>query len=191
MLRRGFADPVHEAQAAFRALLEATAQPGTLVRLPEPETPPPLAPAAAAIALALCDAETPLWLSAALATEPVRTWLRFHVGSSLVADPQAAAFAFAAGDEAPFERLAIGTDEAPERSSTLVLTVSAFGEGTALRLAGPGVETETVVAVAGVGTSFVAWRARNHALYPRGVDVLLVAGDRAMALPRTTLIREV
>lgn len=190
MLARGFADPVHDAQAAFRALLEATARPGTVVSLPQPTAPPPLPPAAAAIALALCDGDTPVWLDDRLASAPVRAWLRFHAASPLVADIGAATFAFASGDEAPFDALATGTDEAPERSATLVLLVDAFGAGCALRLGGPGIAEETVLRVAGLPNGFVGWRARNFALYPRGVDVILVSGTEAAALPRSTAVRE-
>lgn len=190
MLARGFADPVHDAQAAFRALLEATARPGTVVSLPQPDTPPPLPSAAAAIALALCDGDTPVWLDGRLASPPVRAWLRFHAASPIVADPGAAAFAFACGDAAPFDALATGSDEAPERSATLVLLVEAFGTGCALRLSGPGIAGETVLRVAGLPNGFVSWRARNFALYPRGVDVVLVSGTEAAALPRTTVVRE-
>lgn len=190
MLARGFADPVHDAQAAFRALLEATARPGTVVSLPQPETPPPLPPAAAAIALALCDGDTPLWLDDRLASTPVREWLRFHAATPLVADPSLAAFAFACGDAAPFDALATGTDEAPERSATLILSVEAFGMGRPLRLAGPGIAGETLLRVSGLPNRFAAWRARNLALYPRGVDVVLVSGTEAAALPRTTVVQE-
>jgi alpha-D-ribose 1-methylphosphonate 5-triphosphate synthase subunit PhnH len=34
------------------------------------------------------------------------------------------------------------------------------------------------------------WR-RNHALFPRGVDLILCAGDKLTALPRTVAIEEV
>lgn len=190
MLEAGFADPVHEAQATFRALLEATARPGTILALPKPQAPLPLPPAAGAIALTLCDSDTPVWLAPPLASEAVRSWLRFHAGSPLVDNPGKAAFAFAVGMDVPFDNLAAGTDEAPERSATLVLGVDGFGRGAALHLSGPGVAKETTLHVAGLAPGFIAWRARNHALYPRGVDVILVAGREAAALPRTTSIRE-
>lgn len=190
MLTPGFADPVHDAQRAFRPLLEATARPGTIVRLPQLDAPPPLPSAAAAIVLALCDGDTPIWLAPGLAAHPLRAWLRFHAGSPLVADAARAAFAIAMAEQAPLHDLAIGTDEAPEQSATLVLMVEGFGHGATLRLCGPGIADETTLRVAGLAPGFVGWRARNHALYPRGVDVILVAAHQAVALPRTTAIRE-
>ena len=58
----GFAEPVLGAQSSFRAMLHALSHPGRIVELPDvPQAPAPLGPAMAALALALCDADTPLW----------------------------------------------------------------------------------------------------------------------------------
>ncbi len=184
----GFADPAREAQACFRRLLEATARPGTIVRLDAPAAPPPLSPAAAALALTLCDADTPIWLEARLATAETCAWLRFHTGCPIVADEAEAAFVFATAALASPDRLASGSDEYPDRSATLVLEVDGIGAGEGLMLRGPGIEGETRLAVSGLPAWFRPWRERNAALYPRGVDAVLVAADRLVALPRSTTI---
>ena len=131
-LAPGFADPPLAAQACFRRLLEAMARPGTVVTLDPPPAPPPLAPAAGAVALTLCDADTPVWLDAALAVPAVLDWLRFHAGCRIVAAPEEAAFAFAADPAVPFDRFQVGSDEYPDRSATVVLQIDAFGAGAAL-----------------------------------------------------------
>ncbi|MBL8584289.1 MAG: phosphonate C-P lyase system protein PhnH, partial [Rhizobiaceae bacterium] len=55
-LEGGFAQPVFDAQAVFRAVMDAMARPGSVHAIGERATPPsPLLPATAAVALALCD----------------------------------------------------------------------------------------------------------------------------------------
>ncbi len=44
--------------------------------------------------------------------------------------------------------------------------------------------------VDGLPADFIAQWAANHALYPRGVDMVLCAGDRLCALPRSVQIGE-
>jgi alpha-D-ribose 1-methylphosphonate 5-triphosphate synthase subunit PhnH len=187
-LSAGFVDPVRDAQAAFRALLDATARPGTLAALPAPAEPPPapLDPAAASVALALCDADTPVYLADALASGGVPDWLRFHCGCRIVADAAEAAFAFAAG-RLP-DALGTGSDLYPDQSATLVLQVAALGRGAALLLSGPGIDGTQAVRVAGLPDGFVAARAANRALYPRGIDLILVAGHQVLCLPRSTAV---
>lgn len=190
-LAPGFADPPLAAQAAFRRLLDAMARPGTVLSLEAPPAPPPLAPAAGAIALTLCDADTAIWLDPALRTPEVIAWLRFHTGCRVVQAAEEAAFAFAAQATAmPLDRLSTGSDEFPDRSATAVFQVARLGAGTPLRLTGPGIETTTTLRVEGLPPGFIEWRRRNHTAYPRGVDVVLVAATSIAALPRSTAVTE-
>ncbi|MBP0495368.1 phosphonate C-P lyase system protein PhnH [Roseomonas indoligenes] len=184
----GFADPVVDAQSTFRAVLEAMARPGRVQRLPAPPAPPaPLSPAAGAVLLALADGETPLWLDAgADASE----WARFHAGCPVAADAGGAEFVLAVGTPPALSALEAGTDEDPHRSATLILQVAALEEGTGWRLTGPGIEHEHRLHVTGAPDGFLAQWAANRALSPRGVDVILCAGDRVAALPRGTSIKE-
>ncbi|MEJ1938933.1 phosphonate C-P lyase system protein PhnH, partial [Nostoc sp. NIES-2111] len=120
----GFASPVHDAQAAFRSVMMAMARPGTVRRIESvPGTPPALEPAAAAVALALCDFETPVWLDPALAgDEAVTSFLAFHTGAPLTASMAAAHFAFLprGADVPEFTAFAQGELAYPDRSATLV-----------------------------------------------------------------------
>lgn len=190
-LAPGFADPPLAAQAVFRRLLDTMARPGTVASLEALPAPSPLAPAAGAIALTLCDADTAVWLDTALRTPEAIAWLRFHTGCRVVEASEDAAFAFAAdASAAPLDRLSTGSDEFPDRSATAVLQVARLGAGVPLRLAGPGIETTTTLHVDGLPAGFVTWWRRNHAAYPRGVDVVLVAGTEVAGLPRSTAVME-
>jgi alpha-D-ribose 1-methylphosphonate 5-triphosphate synthase subunit PhnH len=184
----GFADPVAEAQATFRAVLDAMARPGKLHHAGEHlVAPAPLDGATAAVLLTLIDNETPLWVDPA--ADASRTWLAFHCGASIVDAPGDAAFALALSLP-EIAALSSGSDEAPEESATLILQVEALGRGTRYRLAGPGLREPVVLAASGMPANFVAaWR-QNHALYPRGVDMILCAGTTLAALPRSVSIEE-
>ncbi len=181
----GFADPVAEAQASFRAILEALARPGRVQRLGAGLRPPaPLLPAAAAALLTLADAETPLWHDAGA---EVDGWLRFHCGSP-AAPLGSARFVLACGAMPALASLDLGTDEAPETSAMLIVQVAGLEEGRGWRLTGPGIEREHRLAVAGLPMDFLAaWQVQGRG-FPRGVDVLLCAGERLAALPRTTKV---
>jgi len=178
----GFADPVRDAQATFRAVLAAMAAPGSVHELEDGlRAPAPLAPASAAMLLTLVDFDTPLWLdNAAL---PARDWAVFHTGAPLSQAPHAR-FALALGCP-DFTQFPSGNDEAPEESCTLILQVRALGTGVAYRLQGPGLREATELRADGLPDDFAARWAANHALFPRGIDIILCAGNRIAALPRS------
>lgn len=188
MLTAGFPDPVLDAQATFRAVLEAMSRPGRIQRAGTGLTPPaPLNQAAAAVLLTLADADTTLWLDAGANAD---AWLRFHCGAPVVADAAVADFVLASGTPPALAKLAQGTEEEPQRGATLVLQVEALEEGAGWRLSGPGIEREHRLRVTGAPEGFLAARAANRAAFPCGVDVVLCAADRLAALPRTVMIAE-
>lgn len=187
----GLADPVLESQRIFRVLLDALAHPGRIVVMPGPDSSPaPIHGAAAAICLALVDHETPLWLDAAAARGGMAEFVRFHCGCQVVEAPEQARFAVVSDPDAmpPLARFDIGTDEFPDRSATVIVQTRGLSEGPGRRLTGPGIAGESRLEVSGLPASL--WRAldANHALFPRGVDVLLTDGARLVALPRTTKV---
>jgi alpha-D-ribose 1-methylphosphonate 5-triphosphate synthase subunit PhnH len=187
MMRPGFAEPVQDAQSCFRAVLEALSRPGRVQTLKSAPTPPaPLHPATAAVLLTLADAETSLHHDAGADSD---AWLRFHCGCPMVAAGQAA-FVLAVTPPPALATLQAGTDEEPERGATLVLQVESLEAGNGWRLRGPGIEAEHRLLVRGLPEGFLADRAAQRGLFPRGVDVVLCAGHRIAALPRTTLIEE-
>jgi alpha-D-ribose 1-methylphosphonate 5-triphosphate synthase subunit PhnH len=190
-LAPGFDDPIADAQSSFRALLQVMSHPGRIAEIAAArqfKTVPGLSAAAAATALSLCDLETPVWLDPACAA--AAEWLRFHCGSPIVDDPSLARFAFAAGIASlpPLQRFELGSDEFPDRSTTLVLEVGGLAQGGKMGLTGPGIETAEHLGIDGPDTAFWAQRAELGVLFPRGLDLILTCGTRAAALPRTTRV---
>jgi alpha-D-ribose 1-methylphosphonate 5-triphosphate synthase subunit PhnH len=193
-LPAGFADPVIEAQANFHSLMNALARPGSIQTLTAlSQSPAPLDPGLAVIALTLADHEAPIWLDEVLAAAPgVREFLRFHTGARQVESPAEAQFAFVSDwstlpDLAAFAQ---GSDEYPDRSTTVIVAVASLEAGSTLMLRGPGIAETTALAVAGWPNGLSAQLDRNHRLFPRGVDLVLVAPGAIAALPRTTRVLE-
>ncbi|MDQ8726526.1 phosphonate C-P lyase system protein PhnH [Bradyrhizobium sp. LHD-71] len=180
------------AQSTFRRVMDATARPGSIEVIPEiAGAPAPLSQAAAAIALTLFDHDTPVWMDAPLASsEAVAAWLRFNTGCPIVADQAQCTFALVADASAapPFESFALGTPDYPDRSTTLILQAATLTGGPELVLSGPGIRGTASLRVGGLPEDFVMQHAANRALFPRGVDLLLVADNHVAALPRTTIV---
>ena len=186
----GFSDAVSQSQAGFRAAMTALARPGLAQSLDIGVTPPaPLSAGVAALALALCDFETTLWLDDALSqTSDIFDYLRFHTGARIVKNPAQAQFALLGAPHGmpPLDEFAQGTLDYPDRSTTLICQVESLDAAHLARLTGPGIDGETTLAVAPLPADFLLRARANHALFPRGVDLLFVAGNRVVGLPRST-----
>ncbi len=185
----GFADPVHDAQRAFRAVLDALARPTIPVELDRgPVAPGALTRSAGALVLALCDDSTPLWLDDVLrADADVTGWIAFHTGAPIVADPASAAFAIAADSTAlpALDSFALGTDEAPHTSTTVIACTADGAPTTELVADGPGFP-EPAAWAAPVAPAFLQEWTRSTAGFPRGVDLVFAGPTRLTGLPRTT-----
>lgn len=190
-LTGGFAEPVFHAQSVFKILMDGMARPGTIQTVAPGVAPPaPLGIAAGAIALTLCDHDTPVWLSSGLAKSAAPEWLGFHTGAPVVQEKAEARFAFIEGGVmlSSFGLFALGTQEYPDRSTTLVIELAGLEGGRRLALTGPGIQSVTEIAPAGLPETFLRLWADNRALFPRGVELVLTAGSRFLCLPRTTKI---
>jgi alpha-D-ribose 1-methylphosphonate 5-triphosphate synthase subunit PhnH len=189
MANAELSNPVFAAQATFRAVLDALARPGTIHTIEAAGAPSPLSPTAAAVALTLCDHDTPVWLDATLrASAPVIEWLRFHCNMPVVNAPRDAAFAFisVAGALPPFSDFNIGTPDYPDRSTTIMVQVASLREGARLTLTGPGIPERRSFHVDPLPRDFSDQLAANRGHFPCGVDLLLVGDGEIAALPRTT-----
>jgi alpha-D-ribose 1-methylphosphonate 5-triphosphate synthase subunit PhnH len=120
---RGFSNPVLGSQAVFRAALHALSHPGQAIEVPCDADILEIAyRPAAALMLALLDADTTLWLSEALRASIAPAWLKFHTGCKIVSDPGLANFAWVSHFDAlpPPQAFAQGSAEYPDQSTCCV-----------------------------------------------------------------------
>jgi len=188
----GFVDKVLSAQSTFRSVMDAMARPGSVQRIvPMAGAPGPMMRGTAAIALTLFDHDTPLWLDTRMAaSSDLVKWLKFHTGAPVVQDCSIASFALISDGTAlpPLDRFALGTSEYPDRSTTVIIQVDSLVSGRAFELRGPGIDgVATLQASIKPFDLFERLRV-NEALFPRGIDVVLVADDAVVAIPRTTRV---
>ncbi len=187
-----FDNPVFRSQVVFRALMDGMARPGTIVPVDASAMPPaPMGGGAGAVALTLCDNDTPIWLTQALAQSAVPAWLAFHTGAPVTDIKPEARIAFVeAGALVPgFSQFSLGTQEYPDRSTTVVIEIAALSGGVEMIASGPGIKDEVVISPIGLPGIFLTLWNENRAVFPRGVDLVLVAGDAALCLPRTVELR--
>lgn len=183
------ANPAFESQAAFRAAMDAMARPGEIKPLRGPAAPAPLMAATAALVRHLADYETPIWLDEKLSVPAVKDWIRFQTGAPIVEDKSTAAFALIANPRRlpNLTQFALGTEEYPDRSTTLIVQVESF-RGAPIVITGPGIKGRRSFAAEPLPEDFVARLSANREFFPRGVDLVLVAGNEIMGLPRSVRI---
>lgn len=189
MVAPGFLDPVHGAQVGFRTALDALANPGVIHRI-DVELPDVGIPIAAlAVLLSLVDADTPLWTSASV-NESMRAYLRFHAGARFSASQSACAFAYVGTlEELPLiSSFSPGSAMSPEDSTTIIVAVDEFVGGATASLDGPGCREPREISPAGFTVGLWEQLADNHARFPAGVDLLIVAGRHIVGLPRSTRV---
>jgi alpha-D-ribose 1-methylphosphonate 5-triphosphate synthase subunit PhnH len=189
-LPAGFADKVLSAQSTFRSVMDAMARPGSVQRIASAAgTPVTMMRGTAAIALTLFDHDTPVWLDGRMsATADVAKWLKFHTSAPVVADSSIASFALIGDPQTlpTLDRFAFGSNEYPDRSTTLILQVESLTDGPAVKLEGPGIDGTATLRASIQPRDLFERLAINATLFPRGIDVVLVHDDSIVAIPRTT-----
>jgi len=189
-LPAGFADKVLSAQSTFRSVMDAMARPGSVQRIVAAAgAPRPMMRGTAAIALTLFDHDTPVWLDPLMSETPDLTkWLKFHTGAPVIADSSICSFALIGDARAlpALDRFGFGSNEYPDRSTTLILQVESLTQGPEFELRGPGIDGTAVLQATIQPPDLFERLAINAALFPRGIDVVLVHADSVVAIPRTT-----
>lgn len=189
-LPAGFADKVLSAQSTFRSVMDAMARPGSVQHIASAAgTPLAMMRGAAALALTLFDHDTPIWLDANMSATPdVGKWLKFHTSAPVVADSSIASFALVGDPQnlPALDRFAFGSAEYPDRSTTLILQVESLTSGSTIELQGPGIDGTAALRASIQPADLFERLSINAALFPRGIDVVLVHDDCVVAIPRTT-----
>lgn len=190
----GFQNTVHDAQRTFRNLLEALSHPGRPYSLQgNTVAPTGLTPGCAAACLTLVDLETTVWLQLTL-PDATKSWLRFHTGCRFTSDPKAADFAVIETFSSAVDLNAFswGSDEYPEKSTTLLMQVEGLSDGETKQLSGPGILGSLSFSPQLPTFFWAQWQSNNTA-YPRGLDCFLFsqdssAQDSVVGLSRTTQV---
>jgi alpha-D-ribose 1-methylphosphonate 5-triphosphate synthase subunit PhnH len=189
-LPAGFADKVLSAQSTFRSVMDAMARPGSVQRISSVAgAPQGIMRGTAAFALTLFDHDTPIWLdSVMLAAPEVAKWLKFHTSAPVIADSSIASFALVGDPQSlpSLDRFASGSNEYPDRSTTLILQVESLTDGPVVELQGPGIDGKAALRASIQPQDLFERLTINAALFPRGIDVVLVHDDAIVAIPRTT-----
>lgn len=166
----------HTQQQAYRQLIQAFANPGQIETLSDD---------ALLLTLAtLLDGATSLADVHGLISALDQTRLE-----TVTAAPEVAHFVLADGAQAPAFTPSLGTLESPEGGATLLLAITSVNEGNAYTLSGPGVDGVRNIALQGLNPAWLESRESWNAAFPMGVDILLLAGRKMLALPRTTSIK--
>jgi alpha-D-ribose 1-methylphosphonate 5-triphosphate synthase subunit PhnH len=121
-------------------------------------------------------------------TSEVAKWLKFHSGAPVVDDPSICSFALIGNGAAlpDLSNFSFGTNEYPDRSTTLILQVDSLKHGSAYELRGPGIDGTASLRAMIAPADLFDRLALNETMFPRGIDVVLVSGETIVAIPRTT-----
>jgi alpha-D-ribose 1-methylphosphonate 5-triphosphate synthase subunit PhnH len=191
LLLPGFADPVRDQQRAFRTVMDALANPASPIAYQSPlGDGGALGANAAAMALTLLDFEVHYHLSPSLAD--AEGFVTFHTGSVRTHDRRDAAFAYLdlAKDPLDLASFAQGVPDYPDRSTTIIALTPSLTGGAPLICAGPGIASPRALAIVGLPADFAAQWQANAERSPLGVDLIFVASDAVIGLPRSTRITE-
>lgn len=195
MIRELHYDPVFDAQAHFRELLQSMARPGSLRQLSAPQLAPPYGfpRAGAALALALLDAEVGFWADPAW--PELAEYLRINTGAPHQEANQAD-FLFLPGSATagPWEHAKIGDPQYPEKGATLVIVCTTLGassltDGLGVTLTGPGIPDQQPFFIAGCSRELLTFLHHSRGSYPLGMDAIFIdLTDQVLSVPRSATL---
>jgi alpha-D-ribose 1-methylphosphonate 5-triphosphate synthase subunit PhnH len=188
-------------------------EPGCVVHLASPEALTHLYSSTFATCQALLDQQTLLWLSPEFNTADIRHNLHFHTGMAITDEPGNALFAIAYPDEiSAISTFSSGSSEYPETGCTLMLQVNTVSAElvknassqkniaseistelttealTTLKLSGPGISTERFVHISDLNDVFLNYLVKRPDSFPLGIDLIFIAQQSLVCIPRTTRV---
>lgn len=168
-------------QRIFRQLLQGMSLPGTIIDLQaELETTSGLV----GILATLLDRSVTWSDEDNLVSQRDRTLLQAALATTATAQ-----FVVQDATKLPQQQFlpSLGELTNPEQGATLILVGKALGVGNLhLQLSGAGIQSTRQVSLEGFESEWFIRRQQWVAHFPLGVDLILLAGTRLMALPRTT-----
>ncbi|TYT62700.1 phosphonate C-P lyase system protein PhnH [Natrialba swarupiae] len=172
-------DPVGDVRATFRALVDATARPGTIQSTPT-------APADRAVLATLVDHEVGLYTEDDRVADALSSEGRLE--RAAVADADVVHVDGAGAVD--LEAVSRGTLKEPSDGASIVYRVDALREDPAasrlgVAVSGPGVPSERTFGVDGLTADELAAFEELTVDFPRGVDVVLAADRAIVGLPRS------
>ncbi|WP_299176384.1 phosphonate C-P lyase system protein PhnH [uncultured Neptuniibacter sp.] len=166
-------------QQNYRSILEAMSRPGRIQNITFSQSD---SDAMTAILATLLDGEVSLSDPDKLLN--IDDWPMLQATK---AEPDCADYIVCKGSSSPDFEPKQGTLSSPEYSATLLLQVESLTSGSSkIRLQGPGIETSEEVSISGLSDDWLTRREDWVYAFPLGVDMILVAQDMILALPRTT-----
>ncbi|MFY0616321.1 phosphonate C-P lyase system protein PhnH [Shimia sp.] len=167
-------DAEASANATFDALMWAFSRPGQIKTLPQTGE--------LCLIEALMDRECRVYCADPLLLPDV-----MRSGAEVADIPQADHLILGTLTDATFlKQMPLGSDLYPDDGATVIVRAT-LGAGPALRLSGPGVNGSVTVNVSGLPNGF--WDMRKQVMrYPTGFELILLDGNRVLALPRSTVV---
>ena len=181
----GFEDPPYQSAYIFRSIMSAMANPGMIEVIEGIDPPRPLESAAAAICLTLCDQDCSIALNGIYDTKEVNDWLIFHTGVKIKSEENADFILTEETKIAPLNTYRQGTEEYPDRSSTVIVATSELNNKKGIKLSGPGIQSSRYLSLSSI-------KPFRHGMkpFPLGVDFILFKEDRLACLPRSTKMEQ-
>lgn len=163
-----------QANTTFSALLWALSRPGIPQSLPYPGEGPAID--------ALLDREC-----RAYSADPTLLPELMRVGAE-ISEINAAHYVFLGKLHSLqlLEDIQTGSDLYPDKGA-LVLIRAQIGNGSELRLTGPGIDNDVILRINGLPDGF--WQQRNALMrYPKGFDLILLDDANVTGVPRSTIV---